>query len=61
MSACVRNQSLDLTLVFEYIDQDLTTYMNCAENGLSREKIKVRLLEEKVLQAFTRFLFFVLL
>ena len=61
MSACVRNQSLDLTLVFEYIDQDLTTYMNCAENGLSRGKIKVRLLEEKVLQAFTRFLFFVLL
>ncbi|XP_031427350.2 cyclin-dependent kinase 6 [Clupea harengus] len=40
VSACVRNQSLDLTLVFEYIDQDLTTYMNCAENGLSREKIK---------------------
>lgn len=46
VSACARNQTLDLTLVFEYIDQDLTSFMNCAEHGLSREKIKVKLVGE---------------
>ncbi|XP_041942366.1 cyclin-dependent kinase 6 [Alosa sapidissima] len=40
VSACVRNQSLDLTLVFEYIDQDLTSYISCTKNELSRENIK---------------------
>ncbi|XP_030649798.1 cyclin-dependent kinase 6 [Chanos chanos] len=41
VSAGVRNRSLDLTLVFEYIDQDLSTFLSMApENGLSREKIK---------------------
>lgn len=60
VSACARNQSLDLTLVFEYIDQDLTTFMNCAEHGLSREKIKVTPVNECIPLVFkhnTIFLF----
>lgn len=60
VSACARNQSLDLTLVFEYIDQDLTTFMNCAEHGLSREKIKVTPVDECIPLVFkhnTIFLF----
>ncbi|XP_076851831.1 cyclin-dependent kinase 6 [Brachyhypopomus gauderio] len=41
VSAAVRKQSLDLTLVFEYIDQDLSSFLSAApKNGLSRDKIK---------------------
>ncbi|KAL6476691.1 hypothetical protein MHYP_G00151900 [Metynnis hypsauchen] len=41
VSAEVRKQSLDLTLAFEYIDQDLSSFLSTApENGLSRDKIK---------------------
>ncbi|TRY59605.1 hypothetical protein DNTS_003888 [Danionella cerebrum] len=36
-----QNHKVDLTLVFEYIDQDLTTFLNrAAETGLSRDKIR---------------------
>ncbi|XP_035388766.1 cyclin-dependent kinase 6 [Electrophorus electricus] len=41
VSAAVRKQSLDLTLVFEYIDQDLASFLSTAsEDGLARDKIK---------------------
>ncbi|KAJ8344854.1 hypothetical protein SKAU_G00290470 [Synaphobranchus kaupii] len=41
VSAVLRNRTLDLTLVFEYIDQDLTTFLASAPaSGLSLEKIK---------------------
>ncbi|KAL0992725.1 hypothetical protein UPYG_G00097510 [Umbra pygmaea] len=41
VSAGLRNWSLDLTLVFEYIDQDLSTFLSTAPStGLSLEKIK---------------------
>ncbi|KAJ8389940.1 hypothetical protein AAFF_G00112250 [Aldrovandia affinis] len=41
VSAILRYQTLDLTLVFEYIDQDLSTFLASAPaGGLSREKIK---------------------
>ncbi|KAG7459744.1 hypothetical protein MATL_G00213960 [Megalops atlanticus] len=41
VSAILRNRTLDLTLVFEYIDQDLSTFLASAPStGLSREKIK---------------------
>ncbi|XP_064170348.1 cyclin-dependent kinase 4 isoform X2 [Anguilla rostrata] len=41
VSAGLRNRTLDLTLVFEYIDQDLTTFLASAPpSGLSLEKIK---------------------
>ncbi|XP_063078948.1 cyclin-dependent kinase 4 [Engraulis encrasicolus] len=38
VSACILNQSLDLTLVFEYIDQDLKSF--CEGKILSVDKIK---------------------
>ncbi len=42
MSAGWQNEKFDLTLVFEYIDQDLTTFLSKAsEKGLARDKIKV--------------------
>ncbi|XP_061079310.1 cyclin-dependent kinase 4 [Conger conger] len=41
VAAILRNRTLDLTLVFEYIDQDLTTFLASApESGLCVEKIK---------------------
>uniref|UniRef100_A0A3B4BU47 Protein kinase domain-containing protein n=1 Tax=Pygocentrus nattereri TaxID=42514 RepID=A0A3B4BU47_PYGNA len=41
VSAEVKKQGLDLTLAFEYIDQDLSSFLSTApENGLSRDKIK---------------------
>lgn len=37
-----QNQIFDLTLVFEYIDQDLSTFLSRAsEKGLARDTIKV--------------------
>lgn len=42
VSAGWQNQKFDLTLVFEYIDQDLTTFLSRASaKGLARDKIKV--------------------
>ncbi|XP_019906590.2 cyclin-dependent kinase 6 isoform X4 [Esox lucius] len=42
VSAGLKNQSLDLTLVFEYIDQDLSTFLAMVPaTGLSLGKIKV--------------------
>ncbi|KAG9337605.1 hypothetical protein JZ751_028457, partial [Albula glossodonta] len=41
VSAQYRNNTLDLTVVFEYIDQDLTTFIASAPaSGLSQDKIK---------------------
>uniref|UniRef100_A0A8C2FR76 cyclin-dependent kinase n=1 Tax=Cyprinus carpio TaxID=7962 RepID=A0A8C2FR76_CYPCA len=41
VSAGWQNEKFDLTLVFEYIDQDLTTFLSKAsEKGLARDKIK---------------------
>uniref|UniRef100_A0A671P053 cyclin-dependent kinase n=1 Tax=Sinocyclocheilus anshuiensis TaxID=1608454 RepID=A0A671P053_9TELE len=41
VSAGWQNQKFDLTLVFEYIDQDLTTFLSkVSEKGLARDKIK---------------------
>ncbi|KAI2666141.1 Cyclin-dependent kinase 6 [Labeo rohita] len=41
VSAGWHNQKFDLTLVFEYIDQDLSTFLSRAsEKGLTRDKIK---------------------
>ncbi|KAJ7992276.1 hypothetical protein DPEC_G00276840 [Dallia pectoralis] len=41
VSAGLKNRSLDLTLVFEYIDQDLSTFLTrTPATGLSLEKIK---------------------
>ncbi|XP_051572540.1 cyclin-dependent kinase 4 isoform X1 [Myxocyprinus asiaticus] len=41
VSAGWQNQNFDLTLVFEYIDQDLSTFLTRAsEKGLTRDKIK---------------------
>jgi len=42
VSAGWQNQKFDLMLVFEYIDQDLTTFLSKASaKGLARDKIKV--------------------
>ncbi len=42
VSAGWQNEKFDLTLVFEYIDQDLTTFLSKAsEKGLARDTIKV--------------------
>ncbi len=42
VSAGWQNEKFDLTLVFEYIDQDLTTFLSkTSEKGLARDKIKV--------------------
>ncbi|XP_016405347.1 cyclin-dependent kinase 6-like [Sinocyclocheilus rhinocerous] len=41
VSAGWQNEKFDLTLVFEYIDQDLTTFLSkVSEKGLARDKIK---------------------
>ncbi|XP_072549134.1 cyclin-dependent kinase 4 [Salminus brasiliensis] len=41
VSAGVKKKSLDLTLAFEYIDQDLSSFLSAApKSGLSKEKIK---------------------
>ncbi|XP_016136140.1 cyclin-dependent kinase 6-like isoform X2 [Sinocyclocheilus grahami] len=41
VSAGWQNQKFDLTLAFEYIDQDLTAFLSRAsEKGLTRDKIK---------------------
>ncbi|TSK28030.1 Cyclin-dependent kinase 6 [Bagarius yarrelli] len=41
VSADVRKQGLDLTLVFEYIDQDLSSFLSTVPgDGLGRDKIK---------------------
>uniref|UniRef100_A0A673K3N3 cyclin-dependent kinase n=1 Tax=Sinocyclocheilus rhinocerous TaxID=307959 RepID=A0A673K3N3_9TELE len=41
VSAGWQNQKFDLTLAFEYIDQDLTAFLSRAsEKGLARDKIK---------------------
>ncbi|KAF4092970.1 hypothetical protein AMELA_G00027810 [Ameiurus melas] len=41
VSAGQRKPGLDLTLVFEYIDQDLSSFLSTApEDGLGRDKIK---------------------
>uniref|UniRef100_A0A8K9VCN1 Cyclin-dependent kinase 21 n=1 Tax=Oncorhynchus mykiss TaxID=8022 RepID=A0A8K9VCN1_ONCMY len=41
VSAGLKNRSLDLTLVFEYIDQDLSTFLTTVPStGLSLDKIK---------------------
>lgn len=42
MSALSTSWGLDLTMVLEYIDQDLSTYLSTVPAaGLSRHKIKV--------------------
>lgn len=42
MSALSTSRGLDLTMVLEYIDQDLSTYLaTVPAAGLSRHKIKV--------------------
>lgn len=42
VSAGLRGRSMDLTLVFEYIDQDMSTYLsNVSSSGLGLDKIKV--------------------
>ncbi|KAG7334759.1 hypothetical protein KOW79_001355 [Hemibagrus wyckioides] len=41
VSASLKKPGLDLTLVFEYIDQDLSSFLSTVpEDGLSRDKIK---------------------
>ncbi|XP_028841722.1 cyclin-dependent kinase 4 [Denticeps clupeoides] len=41
VSVCVRDQALDMTVVFEYIDQDLAAFLHSAsQTGLSRDKIR---------------------
>lgn len=43
VSAGVRKPGLDLMLVFEYIDQDLSSFLSTVPvDGLGRDKIKVR-------------------
>lgn len=43
VSALSTNSGLDLTMVLEYIDQDLSTFLSAVPaSGLGRHKIKVR-------------------
>lgn len=45
VSVVPAGRSLDLTLVLEYVDQDLSTYLSkVPTSGLSRDAIKVTLL-----------------
>lgn len=51
VSALSTSSGLDLTMVLEYIDQDLSTYLSGAPaSGLSRNKIKVSTLTKVTLQ-----------
>lgn len=50
VSAGLRGRNLDLTLVFEYIDQDLSTFLSTVSTtGLSLDKIKVSTLSHACL------------
>lgn len=47
VSALSTSSGLDLTMVLEYIDQDLSTYLSAVPaSGLSRHKIKVSTLSK---------------